>query len=87
MITIEEFRKDYPERRGNLCWNCKRCCTYTYPEHNGNYCDSFIISDEPGKSIRNEQRAILLKALREEYNSIMDQSTNYFYTKIYRKRR
>lgn len=85
-MTIEEFRKDHPGRGGNLCWNCKRCCNNSYPEHNGNRCDSFIMTDESRKSINDQQRAIILKALREEYNSIIDQSTNYFYTRIYRKR-
>lgn len=85
-ITIEEFKKDHPERHGNLCWNCKMCCRFLEPGHDGYSCDDFVMTDKPGKSVNNQQRAILLKALREEYNDIMDQSTNYFYTKIYRRR-
>lgn len=87
-MTIEEFRKEHPERHGNLCWNCKRgCSSNLYPGHNGDYCNLFeMITDNPEKVKNNQQRAILLKALKEEYNSIMNQSTNYFYTKIYRRR-
>ena len=84
-MTIEEFREQNPNIRGNLCWNCTRCCVNRYPSHNGNQCDDFIMIDHK-KSINNEQRAIALKVLREEYNSIMGDASNYFYTKIYRRR-
>ena len=83
-MTIEEFREQNPNRHGNLCWNCKICCSNLREGHDGYSCDGFIMADKPGKSVNNLQRSILLKALRNEYNTIMGQSSNYFYTKIYR---
>lgn len=80
MMTIEEFREQNPNSCGNLCWNCRYNCDHWDRRHNGARCISF----ERALSLStSEQRAYLMKALREEYESSKNNAINYFY-KAYR---
>lgn len=86
-MTIEEFRKQNPNSHGNLCWNCIYWCHSFDRHHNGDCCVSFEKLDPKNFGPSNaEQRAHLMKVIREEHNSIMGDASNYFYTKIYKRR-
>lgn len=84
-MTIEEFREQNPNNHGNLCWNCIHECNSFDRHHNGNCCVSFEKLDPKIGPSNSEQRAHIMRALREEYNSIMSNASNYFYTKVYRR--